>query len=364
MTTSAAPPISLTLSGGGIRAMAFHLGVIRYMAEHGLLERVARISTVSGGSLLMGLIYRFCDFGWPTSQQFLDKTYAQVGEQLCSRSLQAGTLFQMLKPWNWRFCLSRANLLALELQKNWGLDVPLSVIGSSPEWSINGTTAENGKRFRFKGSEIGDWELGYAQAPGFPLGSALAVSAAFPIGFGPLVLRADAYTWKKRAWDAPKGSEQVVDIGSKRLHLYDGGLYDNLGTEPFFHPGKQQPKNPNDYIIVSDAGAPLPHGLRSGPLNPFRIKRMMDIMSEQSRSLRIRAFTNYLQANPGSGAQFLIGTPVSGPNCEEARFARTFPTSLKRLKRAEFERLAGYGHSVAKDGETQSNSLRHSAKTS
>ena len=66
--------------------------------------------------------------------------------------------------------------------------------------------------------------------PNFPLGSALAVSAAFPIGFGPLALRADGYTWKKRAWDAPKGSEQVVEVGTKRLHLYDGGLYDNLGA--------------------------------------------------------------------------------------------------------------------------------------
>lgn len=327
--------------------MAFHLGVLKRMAEHRLFERVARISTVSGGSLLMGLIYSFCDFRWPTSQQFLDEACASVGERLCSRSLQAGAFSQLLRPWNWRYCLSRSNLLALELRKNWGLDVPLSSIGPSPEWSINGTTAENGKRFRFKGSEIGDWELGYAQAPRFPLGNALAVSAAFPIGFGPLALRADAYTWKKRLWDAPKGSEKVVNVGAKRLHLYDGGLYDNLGVEPFFHPGKQQPKNPGDYIIVCDAGAPLPLGLRSGPLNPFRIKRMMDIMSEQSRALRIRAFTNYLQTNPGAGLQLLIGTPVAGPDCAEARFARSFPTSLKCLSRGDFERLAGYGYAVA-----------------
>lgn len=353
MTTAALPPIALALSGGGIRAMAFHLGVLKRMAERSLLERVARISTVSGGSLLMGLIYKSCDFTWPTSQQFLDKSYPSVGEQLCSRSLQSGASSQLIRPWNWRYCLSRANLLALELRKNWGLDVPLSAIGANPEWSINGTTAENGKRFRFKGSEIGDWELGYAQAPRFPLGSALAVSAAFPIGFGPLTLRADAYTWKRRLWDAPKGSEEVVDVGTKRLHLYDGGLYDNLGVEPFFHSGKQQPKNAGDYIIVCDAGAPLPAGLRSGPLNPFRVKRMMDIMSEQSRALRIRAFSNYLQANPDAGAQLFIGTPVTGPDCAAARFARSFPTSLKRLSRENFERLAGYGHAVAKDAETR-----------
>ena len=62
-----APPIALALSGGGIRAMAFHLGVLKRMAELDLLERVARISTVSGSSLLMGLVYRSNDFCWPTS---------------------------------------------------------------------------------------------------------------------------------------------------------------------------------------------------------------------------------------------------------------------------------------------------------
>lgn len=340
------PPIALALSGGGIRAMAFHLGVLKLMAERGLLERVTRISTVSGGSLLMGLIYKSCCFQWPTSQEYLETTYPQVGDQLCSRSLQAGALLQLLRPWNWRFFLSRSNLLALELREKWGLDVPLSAISNSPEWSINGTTAETGKRFRFKGSEFGDWELGYASAPNFPLGNALAVSAAFPFGFGPLALRADSFIWKKRAWDAPKGSEQVVIVG-KRLHLYDGGLYDNLGTEPFFHPGKQESKNIGDFIIVSDAGAALHYELSFGPLNPFRIKRMMNIMSEQSRALRIRAFTNYLQLNPNSGAQILIGTPVTGSECADAHFARTFPTSLKRLDRAEFERLAGHGYAVA-----------------
>ena len=348
-----APPIALALSGGGIRAMAFHLGVLKRMAELDLLERVARISTVSGGSLLMGLVYRSNDFHWPTSQQFLGHSYPWVGEQLCTRSLQAGAFKQLLRPWNWRYLLSRANLLALELRTNWGLDVPLSRVSLATEWSINGTTAENGKRFRFKGMEIGDWELGYAQAPSFPLGSALAVSAAFPIGFGPLALRADAYTWTKRHWDAPKGSEQVVDIGTKRLHLYDGGLYDNLGAEPFFHPGKQQPKHTGDYIIVCDAGASLTVGLNTGPLNPFRVKRMLDIMSEQSRALRIRAFTNYLQSNSRAGAQVLIGTPVTGPDCAEARFAKSFPTTLKRLNRSDFERLAQYGHAVAADAESR-----------
>lgn len=56
MSVAESASISMALSGGGIRAMLFHLGVLRLLAERRLVERVTRISTVSGGSLLVGLM--------------------------------------------------------------------------------------------------------------------------------------------------------------------------------------------------------------------------------------------------------------------------------------------------------------------
>jgi NTE family protein len=50
--------IALALSGGGTRAMAFHAGVIRYLADDGILHQVNHISSVSGGSLLVGLVLK------------------------------------------------------------------------------------------------------------------------------------------------------------------------------------------------------------------------------------------------------------------------------------------------------------------
>lgn len=347
MTDRSDSPIALALSGGGIRAMAFHLGALKFMAELSLLERVARISTVSGGSLVTGLIYAANDFKWPTSKQFLDDLYDRITNDLCARSMIRGTAKQLRSPKNWRFLLSRANLLALELRQNWGLGVPLSVIGSAPEWSINGTTAENGKRFRFKNGEIGDWELGYANAPDFLLGDALAVSAAFPGGFGPLVIDATQFVWKKRPWGATKGTEQEVHLPYARLHLYDGGVYDNLGAEPYFDTGTQEPKNPGDYIVICDAGAPLHPGLNMGPLNPFRLERIASIMSDQSRALRIRSFMNYLKNSPRGGASILIGTSASDSERADAEYAKAFPTSLCKLSRSDLDRLAGHGYTVA-----------------
>src|SRR5260370_42329232 len=44
--------IGLALSGGGSRAIAFHLGCLRALSRLGLLDRVAILSTVSGGSVI------------------------------------------------------------------------------------------------------------------------------------------------------------------------------------------------------------------------------------------------------------------------------------------------------------------------
>ncbi len=138
MATQFDRPISLALSGGGIRAMAYHLGVLKWLAERGLFESVKRISTVSGGSLLVGLVYKSADFRWPRSEQFLAQSFPSITMQLCSRSLQAGALSQLIWPPNSRFILSRANLLALELKQHWGFDVPLSVLPSGPALAVPG----------------------------------------------------------------------------------------------------------------------------------------------------------------------------------------------------------------------------------
>ena len=47
-----APVVGLALSGGGFRAAAFHLGVLRRLRELGVLSHVRVMSTVSGGSIV------------------------------------------------------------------------------------------------------------------------------------------------------------------------------------------------------------------------------------------------------------------------------------------------------------------------
>src|SRR5712692_5228294 len=54
------PGIGLCLSGGGYRAMLFHLGTIWRLNELGILKKLDRVSSVSGGSITAGVL----GFAW------------------------------------------------------------------------------------------------------------------------------------------------------------------------------------------------------------------------------------------------------------------------------------------------------------
>src|SRR3954453_4769248 len=49
---SAMKKIGLALSGGGFRATLYHLGLVRFLRDAGLLPQVSHITAVSGGSIV------------------------------------------------------------------------------------------------------------------------------------------------------------------------------------------------------------------------------------------------------------------------------------------------------------------------
>src|SRR5215216_6704395 len=48
--------IALCLSGGGYRAMIFHLGTLWRLNQLGFLKKLSRVSSVSGGSITAGVL--------------------------------------------------------------------------------------------------------------------------------------------------------------------------------------------------------------------------------------------------------------------------------------------------------------------
>lgn len=358
-----------------MRAAAFHAGVTRYLAEQRRLEDVLHISSVSGGSLFVGMTFQSAANRWPSSDVYLKEVYPRLRRTLTIESLQVSAFLRLvLNPLNWRFMLSRANVVAQAIEGLWGVTAKLGDLENSPAWSINCTTGETGRRFRFKNRTMGDYDLGYAKVESFGLAKAMAISAAFPGGIGPLTVKSEHFEWEKREdWHAAAPSR--YELPYRRLHLYDGGLYDNLGMEPMFDVGRQAIKKdgtlPRDiqYLIVSDGGAPFPRQEIPHPLNPYRFKRIADIALDQSRALRVRAFVNFLQKNPMSGAYLGIGAraeesirkfstgreEVAGKLLEEqwlssekSKAAATYSTTLHRMSEESFDLLSRHGYETAR----------------
>ena len=50
--SSSSRKIGLALSGGGFRASLYHLGLLRFLRDAGILSQVTHITSVSGGSIM------------------------------------------------------------------------------------------------------------------------------------------------------------------------------------------------------------------------------------------------------------------------------------------------------------------------
>jgi len=366
--------IGLALSGGGVRAASFHAGVLKWLADCKEIEKVVYLSTVSGGSLFTGLVFHFSGLRWPTSDEYLSIVLPAIREILTEQSLQSTALRNLiLKPMNWRYIFTRANVLARTIETLWQVNECLADLPTKPVWALNGTTGETGVRFRVKGTILGDYDTGYTSSPKMKIATAMAISAAFPVGIGPLTLKTRGLRWFKReSWNSEKIVQDYTPP-TRIIHLYDGGLYDNLGIEPLFDVGTQTLRTNDgeilDRLIVSDASPPLFRGDIPFILSPFRAKRLIDITLSQIRKLRVRSFVNFIKNHPGSGYYLQIGQDAaaavrrlgsadSGATQEllamrwvsamDATRAANYPTTLSRMKTSDFDLLAQHGYETAK----------------
>ena len=366
--------IGLALSGGGFRATVMHLGVLARLAEEDRLEEVSFLSTVSGGSLCAGLVHAISGFSWPSSSQLMDQVIPKAREVLTTHDLQLGLIRRALKS-PLRILETRADDVSMLLKEHWGVTASLRDLPRSPRWMINATCYETGKNWRFERFRMGDYAFGYTYDTDIPLSDALAASAGFPGLIGPLVLDTRTRSWF-RYGDALEGVEELAepDVQMRRetktvmptyskLHLWDGGVYDNLGLEGLhdFISGWRQDV---DFLIVSDAsGRSKPEKYRAGPKALKRI--ITGVMMDQIRSLRSRAVVERLvnHGDPGSFLQIgnacgevLRGAGRQGeiprlcPNClsdEATTLAANMGTVIRRLSSEEYEMLFRHGYELA-----------------
>lgn len=322
--------IGLALSGGGIRAAVYHLGVLAYMAETGLFEKIASISSVSGASLCVGAIFAANNNKWPTPGEF-SKVLSAVRKFILEENIQRAALLRLpFSPLKWN---RRVEILAKMLEKKWGINGTLQDLPPFPFWEINCTTFETGGRFRFRRDYMGDEKIGYVQYPILPVSHMIAASAAFPVLIGPYTLHTDGlrFTRDKKG----RGEKAAV---SGQYTLWDGGVYDNLGLDALHKVGSGLDREIN-YIIVSNASAPISQMQRGRPSQNLR--RLLDIASAQVESLRTRDFFSSI-VNKNKGLYLKIG---KNPECETAK---KYPTTLNSPTEKDFEAIFNNGYQALK----------------
>lgn len=329
------PGLAICLSGGGYRALLFHLGALRRLNEVGLLKAASRISSVSGGSIVAAALairwdeLRFDDAGRAVNFDIVeDSAFSLAAKTLDWRCAAVGVLPGTTG------AARLARVLADALGETTLADLP----EGSPRFTFNTTNMQTGNLIRWSREYAADYAIGRIERPAVPVATIVAASAAFPPWLSPLRLR-DAGQWLSHA----DGS--AVADPPRTLWLTDGGVYDNLGIET---------AKSFTTVLVSDAGAAFDAGrrIRSGILS--QSLRTAFLLNDHVGRLRRRQLVTELTSGMRRGAIWPIGTPLSAypasrvlecPRDRVSELAST-PTRLRRLPESYRYRLANWGYAA------------------
>jgi NTE family protein len=240
--------VMLAFSGGGTRAAAFSYGVLKELSEsyigedeqrRALTQEIDVISAVSGGSFTAAY------YGLYGDRIFED--YEQV---FLRRDVQGELTSQVLNPLNWSRLLSpyytRADMATELYDDTIFNNATFSDLNQAngPFVIINATEMTLGTRFQFTQNYA---DIICTDLAPLPVARAVTASSAVPLLFSPLTItnRAgecgwQAPLWAEQALSSPDRTSRLYNLASSMmalndredhpyLHLFDGGLADNLG---------------------------------------------------------------------------------------------------------------------------------------
>ena len=324
-----------TLSGGGYRAMLFHLGFLWRLRDAGMLEEIQCFSSVSGGSITAGALavawdrIDFADDG--TSFRAL---VAEPLFELSRHSIQYGGVLLGQIP----------GLSGAYVRKAYDRYVfkgaRLASLPPGRRFTFNATSMHTGKLVRFNNEWFAEWTTGRWEVGDLSLATAVAASSAFPPVLAPVIIDLAGHT--------PIQTEGTRHAPPPKLYTMDGGVYDNLGIEVAWKSYRT--------VYVSDAGAAFSYEADGHRFMPGVAMRVTDLMMDQIGALRFRQMHDGFNAPPGtpqhrggflvSSDYFLDPRPAGGlPYTREgARQLAALPTRLKAYTAHEACGLVNWGY--------------------
>jgi NTE family protein len=333
------PGAGLCLSGGGYRAMVFHIGVLWRLYEAGLLGSLKRISSVSGGSITAGVLalkWRKLSFDPARLKtDFVPEVVTPLrglaGETIDADSVITGTLFPG----------SISDRIAAAYDEHLFHGATLQDMPDAPRFVINATNVQSGVLWRFMKPFMRDYRVGEVKNPTVPLAKAVAASSAFPPVLSPCELRL-----KESDFTPNSGEDLQRRPFTTHVFLTDGGVYDNLGLETVWKRYQT--------VLVSDAGGQL-EAEEEPKSDPARhAYRVLNLIDNQVRALRKRQAIDSFESGTRKGAYWGIRTNIADyqlPDALPCPFDKTMelaetPTRLKRMNDELQERLINWGYAV------------------
>ncbi len=324
------PGIGLALSGGGYRATLFHVGAIIRLYEFGLLDDLARVSSVSGGSITAGRLALVWDR--LRSRDALFEHFVTPLRQLTSKTLDRSAIIRgLVLPG------TISDVVANKLDQELFGGATLQDLPDWPMFTINATNLESGRLWRFQKAYMRDWKVGGVFKPDLKIAQAVTASAAFPPFLSPFKLRVKPEDFDIR-------EDGMDDSFFRDVSLTDGGVYDNYGLEPVWKRFKT--------VLVSDGGALLPMQ-SSVPGNWVSLlQRAISVIQTQVQALRSRTIVGQYATDERDGAFWSIATPPSRFDIDpqfdisdEAALAiALISTRLKAMSAARQEQLINFGY--------------------
>ena len=274
--------IGLSLSGGGYRAAAFHLGTLRKLKQLGILHRINCISTVSGGSITGAYYLLHKDKFEDLALKLRKSTEARIlfsPKMLLRLFIFIGLFVSTIALFNELTCIDTYSkilsiatvMLIVIIIIIFFLHslIPLTKIKAdiynqlffnhkkikdlncSPEININAANLETGSLWTFSQRNMWDSGYNYPSDGGdkicfinhneFSISLAVASSTAIPQIFNPVKIPQAFFSSKNNI-------KRALPL------LVDGGVYDNQGLYRLISSNSTTKCN---IIICSDASAPF-----------------------------------------------------------------------------------------------------------
>jgi NTE family protein len=288
--------IGLCLSGGGYRAMLYHLGALARLNELGFLPRLAEIASVSGGSITAGVLaaaWNRLEFNEDGIAINFETEIATPVERFAGVGVDIRAVLLGFLPGR-----TAADGVAEAYDRHLFHGATLQELPDHPRFTFMATNLQTGSGWRFAKGYAADHRVGRIHRPRFSLARVVAASSSFPPFLSPA--RFDLYG---HAVEQTPGADLHRPPYTLQAVLMDGGVYDNLALERVWKRCRT--------VLVSNAGKTIPDiGSPTGRWSG-QVLRTLGIVQQQAENARRRLLFGIANLGQRRVAYWSIDTPMS-----------------------------------------------------